>query len=370
MLSPRSPIVNKHLSLFCFVIALLTLSVMPLTAQDADGLNAIVASYADKTDPALAVQVTTPNGTWSAVGGSADGRRAAETSDRFRIGSMSKTFVATVALLLAEDGVIALDDPAATYLPAEVVANVANADQVTLRQLLAMRSGISDYLETDEFWSVVETEPDHPWTAAEAITYAYDLPAMFEPDTDYYYSNSNYILMQLILEAATGQPLHALVRDLILDPLGMVDTYTQGFEDAPPGSALVNGWEDWFGDSDLDNVTAINDGWGLGDGALISNVGDLTTFYRALLADQTLLNADSMATLLDFRPDDAGEGYSLGLAEWTTDFGAAWGHSGAVLGFVSIGVYLPDADAIVVVLSANANLDVPAVAAEAAAVVE
>jgi D-alanyl-D-alanine carboxypeptidase len=360
--------VTKHLSLLCLVITLL-LSVTPLTAQETNVLNVIVAPYADKTDPALVVQVTTPDGVWSAVGGSADGRRAADVNDRFRVGSMSKTFVAVTALLLAEDGVIALDDPAATYLPAEVVANVENADQVTLRQLLSMRSGISDYLETDEFWSVVEIEPDHPWTAAEAITYAYDLPAMFEPDADYYYSNSNYILLQLILEAATGQPLHALVRERILDPLGMADTYTQFFEDAPAGGTLVDGWEDWFGDSDLDNVTAINDGWGLGDGALISTVGDLTTFYRALLADQTLLNADSMRTLLDFRPDDTGDGYSLGLAEWETDYGTAWGHSGAVLGFVSIGIYLPDAEATIVVLSANANLDVSEVAVEAAAAV-
>ncbi|MBK9746127.1 MAG: beta-lactamase family protein [Chloroflexi bacterium] len=359
---------TKRITLLCLVITLL-LCVAPLTAQDTNILDAIVTSYADKTDPAVAVQVTTPDGVWSAAGGSVDGRRAADVNDRFRIGSMSKTFVAVVALLLAEDGVIALDDPAATYLPAEVVANVENADQVTLRQLLSMRSGISDYLETDEFWSVVETEPDHAWTAAEAITYAYDLPAMFEPDTDYYYSNSNYILLQLILEAVTSQPLHALVRERILDPLGMADTYTQFFENAPAGGTLVDGWEDWFGDSDLDNVTAINDGWGLGDGALISTVGDLTTFYRALLADQTLLNADSMRTLLDFRPDDTGDGYSLGLAEWATDYGSAWGHSGAVLGFVSIGFYLPDADVTVMVLSANADLDVYAVALAALAAV-
>lgn len=82
--------------------------------------------------------------------------------DSFRIGSMSKTLVAVVALLLVENGVIALDDRAADYLPAEVVARVANADRVTLRQLLAMRSGISDYLERDRFWVVVETEPDQP----------------------------------------------------------------------------------------------------------------------------------------------------------------------------------------------------------------
>ncbi len=331
-------------------------------------MTAIIDSYAAPDGPALAVQVTTPEGMWSAAGGSANGSRAATVGDSFRIGSMSKTLVAVVALLLVENGVIALDDRAADYLPAEVVARVANADRVTLRQLLAMRSGISDYLERDRFWVVVETEPDHAWTAAEAITYVYDRPAMFAPDTDYYYSNSNYILMQLVLEAATRQPLHDLVRKYILDPLAMTSTYTQAFE-APPTITLVDGWEDWDGDGRLEAVTAINDGWGLGDGALISTVGDLTTFYRALLGDQTLLSPASMAILLDFQPDDVGDEYSLGLAAWESDFGTAWGHSGAVLGFVSIGFYLPDDDAIVMVLSANAELDVYAVALDAAAAV-
>lgn len=329
---------------------------MPVGAQDdTQALEDILSQFAGPDDPAIAVQITTTEGSWAAAVGSADGRRAATPQDRFRIGSMSKTFVAVAALMLAEDEMIDLDDRAADYLPDEIVENIANLDTVTIRQLLAMRSGIDDYLGTDEFWAEVEADPYYPWTAAEALEYAYDLPALFPPDTEFYYSNTNYLLLQLVLEAASEMPLHELIRTRILDPLGMNDTYTQISEDLPGG--FVNGYEDIDGDGEAENVSDVNDGAGLGDGALISTVGDLTIFYTALLQDQTLLSEDAMDELLDFQAAE-GEGYSLGLNEWEDeDFGVAWGHSGGVLGFLSIGIYLPDEDVILIVLSARGDID-------------
>ncbi|HRF98271.1 MAG TPA: serine hydrolase, partial [Aggregatilineales bacterium] len=103
----------------------------------------------------------------------------------------------------------------------------------------------------------------------------------------------------------------------ILDPLGLENTYTQIAETHPEG--FVYGYEDWDGDGEAENVSDINDGAGLGDGALVSNTADITTFYQALLQDQTLLGEEMMAELLTFSPDDEGAGYSLGLGEWETD---------------------------------------------------
>jgi D-alanyl-D-alanine carboxypeptidase len=348
-----------------FMVLSIAISVLPLHAQDySSELEKIARSYAGDDDPAVVVQISSPEGVWVAAAGLADGERPTQAGDRFRIASMSKTFVAVVAVMLADDDVFSLDDPAQDYLPSEVVDNIANLDTVTIRQLLQMRSGIDDYLSTDEFWDTALDDPTHEWTADEALEYAYDLPPLFAPDEDYEYSNTNYLLMQLILEQASGQPLFTLMRDKIFDPLKMQDTYTQIHEDLPGG--FVNGYEDMDEDGEIDDVTDFNDGAGLGDGGLISTVDDLTTFYQALLQDQTLLSPAAMQEMLDFQATDYG-GYSLGLDSWETDYGNAQGHSGAVSGFVSIGVYLPEYETTIMVLSANIDIDPEEIAMEAAA---
>lgn len=342
------------------LVVILSLAGQGITRAQTDEAQAIldelVADFAADADgAAVTALVAIEEEVWSAAAGFADVGRPATPSDRFRIGSTSKTFVAVVALRLVEQGQIELDAPVADYLPAEVVERIANVETVTLRQLLAMRSGIDDYLSTDEFWEAVADDPSYRWTAAEALTYAYDLPALFAPDAEFFYSNTNYLLAQLALERASGQPLETLIRSHILDPLGMDDTYTQIFETDAGGFVL--GYEDFDGDGQADEVSGINDGAGLGDGGLISSVGDLATFYRALLVDKTVLSAESLEELLTFQEDDEGGEYSLGFGAWETDAGVAWGHSGAVSGFQSVALYLPDYDAIIVVLAASADLD-------------
>jgi D-alanyl-D-alanine carboxypeptidase len=341
------------------IVVMMMVLVLPVAAQEDATLQAALQAYADETlredeTAALAVQVSRGDETVSAVVGLADGERAATVEDGFRIASMSKTFVAVTALLMQEEGLLSLDDAAAAYLPDEVVENIANLDGddgATLRELLAMQSGIDDYLGTDDFWIKVEEEPTFAWTASEALTYAYDLPPLFAPGEEVSYSNTNYLLMQLVLEDAGDAPLHELVREYVLDPLGMARTYTQAFEAPPEGATLVRGYYDMDGDGVVEDVSGINDGFGLGDGALVSTLGDLTTFYRALLVEQTLLPADALAQMQAFAPDDFGD-YGLGLARFDSAFGDAIGHSGGVLGFLSIGLVLQD-DVIVVALCAT-----------------
>lgn len=337
------------------IVMSLLVAVIGVQAQDEDDLLELVSEYVDVDDPALAVQVSIDGETWAVARGMATEDRSAVVDDRFRIGSMSKTFTAVVALMLVEDDVFALDDLASEWLPDDVTANIANADQVTIRQLLAMRSGIDDYLGTDDFWNAVEDDPTYTWTELDVLTYAYDLDPLFAPDEGYEYSNTNYILLELILEEASGMPLHTFMRERIFEPFNMTDTYTQVSETMDGG--FVNGYMDFDGDGTLDNVSDINDGAGLADGGLISTVGDVTIFYQALLHDQTLLNEDSMAILLDFQDDGEGARYSLGLGEWEDDGVTGWGHSGGVLGFLSIGVYLPESEATIIVLSASEEVD-------------
>jgi D-alanyl-D-alanine carboxypeptidase len=341
----------------------IVLGVGSIQAQDASPqLVNVLQQYANATfsegsTPALATQVTVGNETIRAAVGLRDGVSPALPNDRFRIGSMSKTFVAATAMRMAEDGLLNLDDHAADYLPDDVVnqiANLAGDDGATVRQLLSMQSGIPDYLYTPSFQEQARRNPQFAWTAADSVTYAYGLPALFAPGDNVSYSNTNYLLAQLVMEQADGAPLHELIRRYILAPLQLNDTYTQSFETLAdtPDSTFVVGYQDFNGDGVPEDVSAINDGFGLGDGGLISTTQDVTTFYRALLIDQTLLTADSLAQMMAFNEGDD-DVYGVGLDEWQTDFGPAIGHSGGVLGFFSIGVVLPDADVMIVVLCAT-----------------
>lgn len=339
---------------FWLVLGILLLSVSVLLAQDVQTtIEDVLAEYAEEDGPAVAVQLTTPEGTWVVTSGLVDGSRPTVADDRFRIGSMSKTYVAVVALMLVEDGIFDLDDIAAEWLPDEIVENIANADVVTIRQLLSMRSGIEDYLAEDAFWEAVADDPSHEWTAAEAVQYAYDLPALFAPNAEFYYSNTNYLLLQLVMENATGTPLHQLIRQRLIEPLGLSNTYTQVSESMPGG--FVDGWG-YFND-DLENLTDVNDGAGLADGGIISTVGDVTAFYQALLQEQSLLDDAMMSELLNFVDDGEGAAYSLGLNLGESDIGPVWGHTGSVLGFMSAGSYLPEEDVTIIVLSATEDID-------------
>ncbi len=346
------------------VLWLMMLVVPTTTAQendfDTDALTMVIEDFAATLtlDAAVAVAIVTPDGQIGLAAGRADDTRVATPNDHFRIGSMSKTFVAVTALRLVKEGVIALDDLAADWLPDEIVARIANADSVTLRQLLAMQSGIDDYLGYGAFWEAIVADPTRSWTVEEALAYAYDLPPLFAPGDQFSYSNTNYLLLQVILETATGQPLDALVRYFVLDPLSLENTYTQNFEDPPSAgqATLVKAFEDWDGDGTVDEVSWINDGAGLGDGALISNVFDVATFYRALFEEQTLLSADSLEAMLTIA-EDGEAGYGLAIGQWETDYGTAIGHSGGVTGFITTGMILPEEGITIIVLCADADCD-------------
>ncbi len=282
-----------------------------------------------------------------------EGTEAVTEQSRFRIASTSKTLVAVVLLQLAEEGVLVLDEGAAQWLPDEVTANVANADVVTIRQLMQMRSGVPEYLD-EAFLKIVEADPfrERPYTPAEVVALVYGKPAVFEPGSQFLYTNTNYVLLQMVVEAATGNPLHEEVRARILDPVGMSNTYTQYHEELPGG--FVHGYSGYKQDGSVVDVTGYNDGGGLGDGALVSTSGDLVRFYRALFREKTLLSEASLAEMLDFQ--DTGQpdsGYGLAMMELGTPWGTFHGHTGGVFGYGSVAFYHPERDVIMVILVAT-----------------
>jgi len=312
-----------------------------LTLVPADMRLRNALGIAVPNDYATVFVACTPNQQWvMAQGEVAQGGSEAVTKDaRFRIASTSKTFVAVVVLQLVEEGVLELDALAMQWLPPEVVGQLSNADRVTVRQLLQMRSGVPEYLG-DDFMEAVWAEPERKmlYTPTEVLAYAYGKVAYFEPGAEFRYTNTNYILLQMIVEAATGNPLHQEVRERILEPVGMTNSYTQLHETLPGG--FVHGYSGYKQDGSVVDVTDDNDGGGLGDGALISTTGDLILFYQALFPEKTLLGEEMGAQMLDFQetgqPDSR---YGLGVSEMGTPWGKMIGHTGSVYGYGSLALY-------------------------------
>lgn len=340
-----------------FLVAMLLCGFLfPLSAQDSldsDGLESLLDDYVSEDDPAVVLYVKYGDEEWVGVRGIAnfDTGKAATSEDLFRIGSTTKPMTSVILLQLVDEGEINFDDPIADYLPDDIAMSIENANTATLRQLLQMTSGIFDYIESDGFNEAVDQNPSHFWTAGEVIVYAKYEEAYFPAGEDYYYSNSNYIIAQMIIESLTGKSLAENMQERIFAPLGMEDCYLESADNFAQG--IVRGYQ--LGDENYEDITEVNDGLGLGDGGVICSAADLAKFPVALV--NGLLD-DAILTQM-FNTVDDGEGgqYGLGISYDESDFGTQISHDGATSGFQSSMTYLPDEDLVVIILTNNFDSD-------------
>ena len=299
--------------------------------------------------PGAVLYVATSDGVWMDGAGWAnvEKKKAIQPTDRFRMASLTKMFVAVVCLQLVEDGQLNLSDPIADWLPKEVGDRISNSKQITIRQLLNHTSGLPDPY-SDAFKQAVMANPKHKWQAQEVLEYAEGRGAA-APRGSFFYSNANYLLLELIVEKATGNSLTTEIRHRITGPLELKDTFMEAHEPIPGG--FVQGYQDWNADGTPENVTQplLNDGLGLGDGGLVSSAPDLARFMRSLFSNGVLLHPETLEKMMTLVQSDKRGGYGLGITYTPTIWGEAWGHTGKTTGFMSDLMYLPAHDLIIVV---------------------
>jgi D-alanyl-D-alanine carboxypeptidase len=300
--------------------------------------------------PGLVMAIIDEEQTWLLSSGVKDTETqvAIQSEDSLRIASMTKLLVATVVLTLAEEGKLQLDGLMSDHLDNNSIRLIDNFDQITIRQLLNMTSGIIDYTQVDAFNTAIENDPERLWQHDEILSYITNQPADFSPGSRWNYSNSNYVLLDLIVATASNTSLAEELRRIIFTPLAMESSYLEFRENsAANGTVLsVQGYE---GD---DDVTDINDGIGFGDGGVVSTAADLTLFLNALFHEKSLI---SQASLNDMLTEVMGEEYGLGAEIRTTSAGVAWGHNGASSGFQGDMLYFPDPKRTFVLLSNQAD---------------
>ena len=265
--------------------------------------------------------------------------REREISDPFRIASISKTFTATAILQLVDQGALKTSDPIAKWFP-----DFPNADAITVKDLLMMRSGIPEFADETVLAAYYEN-PLEPFTAQDAIRIAASKTDQFTlPDQKTVYINTNFVLLEQIVERVSGQDMDTFLAEHIFIPLGMAETF---YATEPSLPSLLHGYS-WDADTQtFRDMTELNPNLPGGAGAVVSTLSDLHSYVRALCTG-TLLEPATQAQRLEGVTID-GEPEFIRYGEGILQLGQFCGHNGTIFGFSSEAFYLPAKDAVIVI---------------------
>jgi D-alanyl-D-alanine carboxypeptidase len=299
-----------------------TLPASLVTALDA----AAQESLSQISSPGVVVGVRTPAGTWTKAYGQADPDAGTPMAVgvHTRIGSITKTFTGTALLVLAEQGKLSLDDTIDNYVP-----DVPNGDRISLRQLADMTSGVASYTLSTKFTDTYFAKPQTVFTPPELLAVGLAESPLFEPGARFDYSNTNTVLLGMVIEKVTGRPVGEELKSLVFDPLHLSETSWPGTSTELP-EPYAQGFTLQGDTAEPDapsNSTHWNPAWGWTAGELISTIGDLLTYGRALGTGQGVLNAASQTERLTSFPSPIGYGIAVGCIDgWV-------GHTGELPGY-------------------------------------
>ncbi|MCX5381134.1 serine hydrolase [Streptomyces sp. NBC_00091] len=297
--------------------------------------------------PGAVAEVRDGKGTWFGSAGYADtatGQRR-RPSERFRIGSATKAFTATVVLKLAAEGRLSLEDTVERWLPGLVTGNGYDGRTVTVRQLLNHTSGISNYGNDPEFFKkgIGEAWFRHrhdTHTPEQLVATGLATAPLFAPGEAFLYSNTNYFLAALIVEKATGAAFADELTRRILRPLGLDATYLPGTDPQIAGPHPRHYSTLFSSDAEpaIHDATEMNQSFAWAAGGLVSTTGDLQRFFGELLAGRLLPAAEQreMFTTVETAgpvPWIPGTRYGLGVFSQDLPSGVTvWGNAGATYG--------------------------------------
>jgi D-alanyl-D-alanine carboxypeptidase len=312
------------------------------------------------------IQVRSPElGDWTTTIGTRTfrGTDPVQVSDHIRIGSVTKTWTGTVVLQLVDEGRLRLDDPVAKYRP-----DVPNGQNITIEQLLTMRSGLSNYTTSPDVSRRMDEDPETVFNPEELIAIGLAEDPKFPPGEGYLYSNTNTLLLGRIVEQLTANPLEAEIQQRVLRPLGMTESsfpaltsnalpdphangYTYGTNVETAETTVLSPEKQAAaraGTLAPIDTTFLNPSWAWSAGAGISTTPDLVTYLQALVGGGLLSDAMQKTRLDSIRPVNPAApelGYGLALAK----FGPLYGHTGELPGYNTFTGYDPQRKITIVV---------------------
>lgn len=299
--------------------------------------------------PGINIGVAEQDGkSWSvSVGyGDLESAKALKPSDRMLAGSIGKTYVSAITLLAVEEGTLNLDEKIEKWLGNESwFDRLPNARELTLRMLMNHTSGIPEHVLNKEFLKALREQPDKVWKPEELIAYVLDARPLFEPGKGWSYADTNFILVGMLFEKATGKSVYGEVARRLLKPLRLKETSPS---DSRVLAGLITGHVSsnspfgFEGRTIIDGRFIINPQMEWTGGGFVSTAEDLAKWARELYSGK-VLRQTTFAELIDAVPAKTGRGdkYGLGVQVRQSDWGVSYGHGGWFPGYLSEMEYFP-----------------------------
>ena len=330
------------LTLAAFCLFILSCSQVSVDSRT-DSITSFIESYleteGERPVNSILVYYEDPDYSYYDAVGLADGKSVKVEPDfQFKIASVTKTFTSTVILQMAEEGLLNLDDPMYTYLSGcdfirideiHLIDGKSCGKEVTIRQLLQHKSGIADM-----FFDKFEAFMDHwnnnrmkQWSPEKLFAYFYEQEinqlTHFPPGEGFHYSDVNYFLLGLIIEQVSGTSLPQQIRERILEPLDMNNTWFEYYEDPVGHQKIAHSFQ---GPEDI--TMSGNTSFDWSGGGLVSTTKDLAVFIKALMTDKLFKKPETLPQMMDIYETGWPFDYGLGLIEFNFNGMKYYGHSG------------------------------------------
>ena len=293
-----------------------------------------------------------------AVGkGSLETGQAPPMDGEVRVGSASKTFVAVVVMQMVQEGKVGLDEPIETYLPGLIKGEGIDGSRITVRQLLQHTSGLPEYTDTYLSSRAAESENmQHYVPPRDLLDTALGKLAAFEPGTQWKYTNTNYIVLGMLIERVSQRPVGEQIDERIVKKLGLSHTYLPGNGEKKLHGPHSQGYH-LSAEGKLEDMTDLDTSLAWAAGGMVSTPGELNTFFQAVLDGRLLTQAsiDEMKNGAVDASSHLGPGavYGLGLIGTPLSCGGtAWGHHGGIAGYETHDGVGPDGTAVTVTVTA------------------
>ena len=326
---------------------------------EAESLKSRAQGLVDAGYPAALAAVTDSKGESAGVAvgkGSLETGQAPPMDGEVRIGSNTKTFVAVVVMQLVQEGKVGLDEPIETYLPGLIKGEGVDGSKITVRQLLQHTSGLPDFDETLVGTTDVFQYRHHYVTPRDVLDSALSKPAQFEPGAQWKYTNTNYVVLGMLVERVSQRPVGEQIDERIVKKLGLSHTYFPA-----PGDKSIKGTHPQgyhlSAEGKLEDITEMDPAWAWAAGAMVSTPSELNTFFQAVF-DGRLLTQSSIDEMKNGAVDASshlgpGTVYGLGLIGSSLSCGGtSWGHGGTIHGYQTDNAVGPDGTAVTVAVTA------------------